>query len=129
MTPAMNEKRDLQTARSASVIALLAGLWLFISPWVFGVEMLQSSWNSWIVGAVIVVLAAIRIGNPLKTTGLSWINCVLGIWAFVSPWVYAYTQVPGRCFTGLCAGVVVFIASIWSATKTPHTQHPAVTHS
>ncbi len=113
--------------RAASIIALLAGIWLFLSPWVYGAYMSPNAWNSWIVGAVIVIFAAIRLSSP-ATSGLGWINCLLGIWTFVSPWIYGYTMTTGRFINSLCVGVVVFVAALASVGTTFHTQHPEATH-
>ena len=87
MTPTNVDRKHLQTVRGASSVVLLAGLWFFISPWIYGAPMTANAWNGWIVGAAIVILAAIRVANPVHTTGLSWVNCILGVWAFISPWV------------------------------------------
>ena len=36
------------------------GVWLFISPWVVGFTGLQgASWNAWIVGGLVVIVAAV----------------------------------------------------------------------
>ena len=114
--------------RISSVIALLAGIWLFVSPWVYRAYMDENAWNSWIVGAVIVILAAIRLGQPAGTVALSWINCLLGIWAFVSPWAYGYTHDTGRFINSLCVGVIVFLAAIGNAARTQHPSNPMPTH-
>jgi len=129
MTPTNTDRRHLQTVKGASSIALLAGLWFFVSPWVYGAQMAANAWNSWIVGAVIVILAAIRVANPVNAAGLSWVNCILGVWAFISPWIYGYTSEHGRFINSLCVGVIVFAVAIWSASSTPHTQHPATPHA
>ena len=65
MTPT-TESKQTQAMKVASTIALLAGLWYFVSPWVYGVYAATNSWNNWIVGAVVVILAAIRLGSPMK---------------------------------------------------------------
>lgn len=127
MTPTMESKRTGVSV--ASTICLLAGIWFFISPWVYGTFHDANSWNSWIVGAVVVIVAAVRLSTPMTTAGLSWVNCLLGIWAFVSPWVYGYTFETGRFINSLCVGVILFIAAIASATATPHTHHPVVTRT
>jgi SPW repeat len=57
----------------ASSIAFLAGLWLFVSPWIYGASGNGSAWNGWIVGAMISVFAVIRMKRPSET-GLSWLN-------------------------------------------------------
>jgi hypothetical protein len=102
---------------------LLAGIWLFISPWVYGAYANPSAWNSWIVGALLFIFAASRLGNQ-RASQLSWFNVVLGAWTFVSPWVYGYTASGGRFVNSLCVGVIVFFAAIMSANATSHTPPP-----
>ena len=115
--------------KTGSTIALLGGIWLFVSPWVYNMYTMGNAWNNWIVGAVIVILAAIRLGNPVMMAWPSWINCLLGIWTFVSPWVYGYTDTTGRFVNSLCVGVIVFITALWSAMASPHMTHPTPTHT
>ncbi len=101
-------------AKAASTIVLLAGIWFFVSPWVYGAYTTSNAWNSWIVGAILFILACIRVGRPIYSTALGWCNMVLGIWAFFSPWIYGYTGNSGRFINSLCVGVVVFVLSIAS---------------
>lgn len=110
-----NGTKQAAAARAASTIVLLAGIWFFVSPWVYGAYTNGSSWNSWIVGALLFILGCIRISRPVYSTALSWWNMVLGIWAFCSPWIYGYTGNSGRFINSLCVGVIVFIFSIVSA--------------
>ena len=127
MTPATTNRGDVRTAQGASIVVLLAGIWFFISPWVYGAMGARSAWNSWIVGVTMVILAAVRISNPLTTVGASWVNCALGIWAFISPWIYRYTFNHGRFSNSLFVGVIVFLASIVSANmihRHPRTPSP-----
>jgi hypothetical protein len=35
-------------------------IWLFVSPWVYGVAGDRNAWNSWIVGVLIAVFALIQ---------------------------------------------------------------------
>ena len=114
MTPATNESHP---ARGASTIALLAGLWLFVSPWVYGASGNASAWNTWIIGALIFVCAAIRRSH-LSATGLSWLNSLLGVWIFVSPWVYGYdTGQTGRLINSLFIGFVVLCSGLAAANS------------
>jgi len=122
MTPAQDKEMG---ARAASVIALLAGVWLILSPWVYQAHAGPGAWNSWIVGIVITILAAIRLSSSNEgIVALSWINCLLGIWTFVSPWIYGYAGRTGEFVNSLCVGVIVFVAALQSAINTPHMQHP-----
>lgn len=108
--------RSSSTAKGASAVVVLAGIWLFVSPWVYGAYTLQNAWNSWIVGALMVVFAAIRLSGPATMSGASWVNCLLGIWTFASPWIYGYTNNEGRFVNSLVVGVIVFLLAIASAT-------------
>lgn len=111
--------------KATSTVALLAGIWLFVSPWVYGAYSSPNAWNSWIIGAVIVILAAIRLASSVSMPALSWLVSLLGIWTFISPWVYGYsTTNDGRFINSLCVGVIVFVAGISNAMRTPHMQHP-----
>lgn len=105
----------LNGARAASTIVLLAGIWFFVSPWVYGAYTHSNAWNSWIIGAVLFILACIRVARPVYSSALSWCNMVLGIWVFFSPWIYSYTGNSGRFINSLCVGVIVFVLSIASA--------------
>lgn len=105
----------LQGVRAASTICLLAGIWFFVSPWVYGAYTNGNAWNSWIVGAAMFVLGCVRVSRPAYSVALSWWNMVLGIWAFCSPWIYGYTGNTGRFINSLCVGVVVFVLAIVSA--------------
>ena len=101
--------------RAASTICLLAGIWFFVSPWVYGAAGSPNAWNSWIVGAVIFIVGAIRLSRPVYSAGLSWLNTVLGIWVFFSPWIYGYVGNTERLINSLCVGVIVFVLSVVSA--------------
>ncbi len=105
----------MNSVRAASTIVLLAGIWFFVSPWVYGAYTNANAWNSWIVGAVLFIFGCIRVARPAYSTALSWCNMVLGIWAFFSPWIYGYMGNTGRFINSLCVGVVVFVLSIASA--------------
>lgn len=106
----------LSAAKAASTICLLAGIWLFVSPWVYGAYTSVNAWNCWIVGGFMILFGIIRIVRPAYSTVLSWSNMILGIWIFCSPWIYGYAATnTGRFINSLCVGVIVFVFSIVSA--------------
>jgi hypothetical protein len=105
----------LAAAKAASTICLLAGIWFFVSPWVYGAYTNPTAWNSWIVGGLMVLFGTIRLGRPAYSTILCWCNMILGIWTFCSPWIYGYASTnQGRFINSLCVGVIVFVFSIVS---------------
>ena len=121
MTP--TERRD-GAATLASGINVLAGIWLFVSPWVYGAAGNPNAWNSWILGALIAAFAFIQWNNPLGLRVLSWINCLIAIYTFCSPWIYGYTGNTGRFVNSLCVGVIVFVLAVTAITRSPRTAHP-----
>ncbi|HEY3849728.1 MAG TPA: SPW repeat protein, partial [Steroidobacteraceae bacterium] len=58
-------------ARTASGTNILLGLWLAASPWVFDYSGRSAVVGSVIVGAVIALLAAIRLASLHNSMGLS----------------------------------------------------------
>jgi hypothetical protein len=130
MTPTKQDTDD--GLRATGPVALLAGIWLFISPWFYGSFVLGNTWNNWIVGAAIVILAAYRLGHPV-TVWISWVVCLLGIWIFASPWIYGYKVDHGRLVNSLCVGVaILFAAGLHngiSASQTSHRKQQISTHS
>lgn len=103
----------------AAGLSLLIGLWFFVSPWVYGSYHNPNSWNSWIVGAVMAIVAGIAMSSR-SAANISWVNVVLAVWAFFSPWIYGYTGNTGRFINSLCVGVVMFVLNIAIATMASH---------
>jgi SPW repeat len=114
------EKQDrVIAAKTSSVVCLFAGLWFFVSPLAFfGVSEQRDGWNSWIVGALIFLVACARMRHPMNSTLASYINAVLGAWVFISPWVFGYTADTGRFVNSLAVGLVVMFFALDSASVT-----------
>lgn len=115
-------------ARAASIICLLAGIWFFVSPWVYGAGSVPDAWNSWVVGAVMFLLGCARAARSASFPGLSWLNALLGVWAFFSPWIYGYTGDEGRFVNSVSVGIIVFVFAIASGMTTARTSR-AVAHT
>jgi hypothetical protein len=108
----------------ASIIALLAGVWFFISPWVYAAGGAPSAWNNWIAGALIVLFAGMRLSYP-DSMAASIVNMLLGIWAFASPWIYGYVGNQARFINSLCVGVIVFVAAVTASRTVSHHGTPS----
>jgi hypothetical protein len=110
------------TAESVNVIAVLAGLGLGLSPWYLGyAEAGAAAWNAWIVGAGIVVFAALTLFAFHQAE--DWANLALGIWAAIAPWVLGFTTMSDATAAHVVAGVVAAIiaaTSLWFASKRPY---------
>lgn len=87
------------------------GAILFASPWfLVAWEHASSSWNAWIVGAAIVIVALWALAMPALVIP-EWINLILGIWLFISPWVLGYALMRTDWFAWVI-GVLVALISL-----------------
>lgn len=106
--------------RWASGLNIIAGLWLIISPFVLGFSSHTTvMWNAVVVGVIVAVLAAIRASGRYDQPWLSWINVLLGIWLFVSPWVLGRASITSVLWNSVVLGVIVFVLAGWSILSSP----------
>lgn len=119
---------------------LILAIWLFISPWVLnfaaaagpmpggggpgplaGMMVENASWNAWVCGVVIFVLALIATSQAALWP--TWLTLVLGIWLFIAPWVLGFAAARGPAWDHWVVGVLVFLASLWGIAEA---RRPAV---
>jgi hypothetical protein len=105
--------------RIASGVNGVLGLWLIISPWVYGFAAtnVAITWNSIIAGVVIALCGFMRVRSPRENTGLSWTNLLLGTWTALSPWIFGYFD-GGRLWNSVLIGLAVVVLAIWSGSAT-----------
>ena len=108
-------------------INLILGIWLFISPWVLNliIPHAASPGDFWWVGGAIIVVAFWALTAPWARW-TEWINALLAIWLFISPWVlgFVYTR---AAWNAWIIGVVVFLlalAALSAARRMPINRPP-----
>jgi SPW repeat len=105
-------------ARAASGMNILLGLWLIASPWVFDYSARSAVVSSVCVGALIALLAAMRIATLPDSAGLSGINVLLALWTIGSPWACGYAENVAATTNNVILGIVIAALAIWSASAT-----------
>ncbi|PIZ44597.1 hypothetical protein COY31_02305 [Candidatus Wolfebacteria bacterium CG_4_10_14_0_2_um_filter_39_18] len=51
---------------------------------------------------------------------LNWIQLVLGVWVFVSPWILGFSDINVALWGNIIAGALILIISLWEIFgKTP----------
>ncbi|HLJ97318.1 MAG TPA: SPW repeat protein [Gemmataceae bacterium] len=118
-------RRTNDASRPASTLNVLAGIWLIISAWVLGYSGVSAAMGDMlIVGIVVLILAAIRLGTP-GAVGLSWINVLLGIWLIISPFVLGFTAASAAMSNAIILGILVVLFGLWAAlaSQTPRRRH------
>ena len=112
--------------RWQSWLNVLVGIWLFISPWVLGTTSdAATAWNAWIIGAAIFVVALIALGATASASAAApWVNVVLGVWLFISPWVLRSTDVSDGAVNAWVFGVVTVLVALWAFSGRRAVQRP-----
>jgi|ERR1043165_232993 hypothetical protein len=115
--------RPDDVSRLPSVFNVLAGIWLIVAAWVLGFGGVPvAAMDTLLVGIAVLVLAVIRLAME-GTTGLSWLNFVVGIWLLISPFVLRFNNITAAMTNAVIFGVLVLAFSLWAAlasqTATP----------
>lgn len=115
-------RADAGAARLVSGVNLLLGLWLVLSPWVLRYSNeTTATWNQVLVGALVMVLAAVRAARPRATPQVSWANLVLGVWLAVAPFVLVEGPAAGDepvYYNAVVSGLLVVLLAAFSAAVT-----------
>ncbi len=116
-------------AGNFSALNAIAGIWLIISPFLIGYTANgAATWNSIIIGAIVLILGWIRAANLLANPGLSWINAILGIWMMIAPLALvgaAAAAVAHATYTNdIIVGIIVLVLGIASAAASSSTWQP-----
>jgi len=102
-----------------STLAVLAGVWLIISPFVLGYNWIVAAvWTTSLVGILVAVLAWSRVAasaGPLA----SWMHLLLGIWLIISPFVFRFSDVSPASTNHVVMGVIIGVLGVWSVVVLP----------
>ena len=103
--------------RIACGLAVLCGLWLIVSPWVFGTGVRHgAAIDDPIVGIVVALLAVDRFFGAPTNVWPSWATVPFGIWTLISPWIYGVTaESPGLQYDSVALGIIIVALSVWAA--------------
>ena len=104
------------STRIASGLNILAGIWVFFSPWIFGYAGDAAAlWSSLMSGAIIVLIGAYRTFAPGANPGWSWVNFIVGLWVIITPWVYGYAFNGAAVWDKVIAGIIIAFLALVSA--------------
>ncbi len=102
------------SAAVATMINLVAGIWLVIAPWVLGYTSITAQWNDVACGVAITLLALARLSGASRLIWASWLNCMIGIWLIVA--TFTIDLNPTEWINDVIVGAVVALLALWSAS-------------
>jgi hypothetical protein len=107
-----------------NIVNALLAAFLFISPWLFGFSETQTaSWNAWICGLAIVVLAIAAVSALYEWE--EWANVALGLWTAVAPWILGFAGIAAAMWTHVIVGLAVAVLAaveLWLLRGSPPTR-------
>lgn len=111
--------------RSLSVVSVLAGIWLIISPFILGYNSAGNATQQIIFGVIVTVLGIVHMAVP-HVAWPSWVNFIIGLWVIVAPWTMATSAAArwNEVITGIIVAIFAYSSSSVTAHR-PHLHHPA----
>lgn len=102
------------SAQGTGMLAMLAGLWLAISPWVLILPTVAA--HNLIVGLAVVAFGLLALGGSRGFTPLQGASLLTGVWVLISPWILGLS-VPmptGAYWNNIITGAVIIAMSVLS---------------
>jgi hypothetical protein len=95
----------IPTATGARWLSLALGIWLFISAFAWPHNPVSRA-NTWILGVIIAVVAAIAQARPV----VRWVNTAASVWLFIATLAVTHATYM-TMWNNLIVAVVVFLLS------------------
>jgi hypothetical protein len=99
------------SAASVRAITIVAGIWLFISAFLWPHTAAQRT-NTWILGILAVLIAA----AATQARALRYLNTALSVWLFVSAFALT-TMARGTIWNNAIVAIVIFFLSLVPASE------------
>lgn len=117
--------RDRDQSRLASILALLVGIWVVISPvWI---SMSGAAMASLIiVGIIIIVSSLLQLGYG-REMAPSWIVALAAVWLFIS--AFMFTMGAGAMYSQMISAILAFIFAVWDGVEVKNIQSHQHQHS
>lgn len=102
------------TSQSLSILNILFGAWLIVSPYLFSYPSSQAKWQQVGAGVVVLLVASLRyFATHLQWA--SWINALIGVWLIIAPFSAAY-QSTVAFWNEVIIGALIALTGLWNAS-------------
>jgi hypothetical protein len=101
--------------RIASALNVAIGFWLIYSGFSVPAIPLAVDWNHGVLGMLLALTAAFRLGRPDRYRTFAHLHVLLGIWLGASTFLWGYLGMREVAARDLILGVAVAVLGAWSA--------------
>lgn len=109
---------SIQQSRLASVLTLLAGVWVIMSPAFISITG-GALVNIMIVGGIIALAGLVQL---MSTSSLpSWVVGIAAVWLFIAAFVFNVSN--AISWNEVISAIVVFILATWDGVEITQVQH------
>ena len=92
-------------------VELCIASWVFVSPFFLGFfDNIAASLSCMLLGGL--VISTSIFGMARETPGLKWATICISVLLIVTPWVFAYAQIPAAVFSVVISGGLLIVFSI-----------------
>lgn len=121
----MDKDQARNTMRGLSIVNLILGLWLIVSPYLFGYTS-GAITNSVILGIIVAILAIVRLATPSQVWA-SWLNGIAGLWLIIAPFIVGFSVAAGY-WNEIIVGIIVAVVGFWNASMGMPVHTATTTH-
>lgn len=102
------------TSQSLSILNILFGAWLVVSPYMLGYTSSQAKWQQVGAGVIVLLVAGLRFMAP-RLQWASWINALVGAWLIIAPFSATY-QSNVAFWNQVILGILIALTGLWNAS-------------
>lgn len=107
----------MERGYSTRWLNIAVGVWLFVSAFIWAHSYAQFT-NTWIIGIVTVVLAAIA----MQIDQIRYLTAALAIWLFISTWALP-THMAGTVWNNILSAIAMFVIALAPNPHAPGRHH------
>jgi uncharacterized sodium:solute symporter family permease YidK len=119
LAPEPDARATGRALNARDLISCIAGVWLFISPWILGNPDTAVTWFSGsnaICGALIAIFALAAYSRTVPAEEL--VIGVVALWVFASPWVVGPGAVPATmAWSNWITAAIIVFAALWGVIR------------
>lgn len=102
------------TSQSLSILNIIFGAWLVVSPYMLGYTSSQAKWQQVGAGVIVLLVAGLRfVATQLQWA--SWVNALVGAWLIIAPFSFQY-QTDMAFWNEVTLGILIVLTALWNAS-------------